>query len=87
MKKLVKFFMLFSLVLVLTNCSNDDDNKNNIVYFFNEPAVVESSGDKPVIHASQYRFIVPSVGKDSLKKGDLLWTSFMVDKNKGKAPE
>lgn len=84
MKKLVKIFMLFSLVFVFTNCSNDD-NKNNIVYYFDEPAVVESSSDLTIIQSAHDRFIVPSLGKDSLEKGDLLWTAFIVDMNKGKS--
>ncbi|MDR2086557.1 MAG: hypothetical protein LBP72_05220 [Dysgonamonadaceae bacterium] len=79
MKKLVQIFMLFSLALLVANCL-DDNKKNNIVYFFDEPAVIESLNDGwSVIRSSHDRFEVPNLKDSLLKTGDLLWTSFIVN--------
>jgi hypothetical protein len=85
MKKLMKIFMLSAGVLMLSNCI-EDDNKSNLVYFFDEPAVIESLNEglgriySPHVYAE-----APFPDDSSLKVGDLLWTSFIVNLDE-KAP-
>ncbi|MDR0546826.1 MAG: hypothetical protein LBG77_04480 [Dysgonamonadaceae bacterium] len=81
MKKLFYFLTLPLLALVFTNCSKENDN-SNIVYFYDEPAVVESTGENAVIRSSHDRFIVPALNNTPLEASDLLFTAFVVDTDK-----
>jgi hypothetical protein len=80
MKKVFKFFALSILALAFSGCLKDDNN--NIIYFYDEPAVVESLGENPIIRSSHDRFVVnlPS----ELEVGELLFTSFTVNRDKKK---
>ncbi|MDR3219607.1 MAG: hypothetical protein LBU22_11660 [Dysgonamonadaceae bacterium] len=75
-------FLFICLVMGLTSCLNEDD-ANNIVYFYDEPAIFVPDGEKPFINTAYEIFYVPDlVGNTTLKEGDLLWTSFIVDTSK-----
>jgi hypothetical protein len=81
MKKRVKIFMVFSGVLLLTNCMPESEySKNNMVYFLDEPAQVESL-DTELIRSAHGIFKVFSLKNTPLETGNLLWTSFTVDMN------
>jgi hypothetical protein len=82
MKKLIKLGVLFLSVFVFTNCLDDNDNKP-IYYFYDEPAVIDSLGDNSIVRTPHGKFLVSTIGGDSLKIGDLLWTAFRVDPNDG----
>jgi len=81
MKKFFKIFgVLFILLFQFTSCFNYDNNKVSVYYFYDEPAVVDLTGDYPLIRNQFDVFYAPGVANDSiLKAGDLLWTSFIVD--------
>ena len=80
MKTFIKFFgVLFILLFQFTSCLNDDDRKP-IYFFYDEPVVVDQMGDYPTIRNQSNLFYVPELaGDETLKAGDLLWTSFIVD--------
>ena len=80
MKKVLQIFgVLFILLFQLTSCL-DDDNRKPIVYFYDEPVVVSATGGHPLVRSESYLFYVPGLADNtSLKEGDLLWTSFIVD--------
>ena len=81
MKKFLRFFGVFFVLLTLfTNCLKDDDNRKSVYYFHDEPVVVVQTGDYPTVRNESYLFYVPELAGDTaLKAGDLLWTSFIVD--------
>jgi hypothetical protein len=76
MKNLVKCLTLFAFIFGFVNC--DDHNNDNHVYFYDEPAIVESLDNDTVIKAAHGKFLVNSLDS-SLKVGNLLWTVFEVD--------
>jgi hypothetical protein len=60
-----------------------DEEKDNRVYFFDEPAVIESMNEGwCIIRSAHDRFEVPGLNNPSLKENDLLWTSFIVNPDK-----
>ena len=86
MKKSFKIFgVLFILLFQFTSCLKDDGNKKPIYYFYDEPVVVDVTGNYPVIRNESDVFYVPELANNTaLKAGDLLWTSFIVDLNNEK---
>jgi hypothetical protein len=78
MKNLVKILALCTFMFVLIYC--DDHNNDNRVYFYDEPAIVESLDNDTLIKAAHGEFLVNSLDK-SLRVGNLLWTVFEVDLN------
>jgi hypothetical protein len=77
MKSLSKFFVLFTFVYGFVGCHDDNDNDRRI-YFYDEPAIVESLDTDTVIKSAHGRVLVNSLD-NSLKVGDLLWTAFEVN--------
>ncbi|MDR3340984.1 MAG: hypothetical protein LBT25_13035 [Candidatus Symbiothrix sp.] len=76
------YFLFICLVMGFTSCLNEED-ANNIVYFYDEPAMFVPDGEKPFIYTAYETFYVPDlVDNTTLKEGDLLWTSFIVDTSK-----
>jgi hypothetical protein len=80
MKSFIKFFILFFVVFDFTGCMNDD-NKDPYYYFYDEPAIVESLGDSVIVRTAYGKFCVPSLKNEVLKTNDILWSSFIVEKN------
>ena len=80
MKTFLKIYgVLFILLFQFTGCM-DDDNRKPVYYFYDEPVVVDQTGDQPFIRNQSHLFYVPGLADNTtLKKGDLLWTSFIVD--------
>jgi hypothetical protein len=79
MKESVKALMLFALAVTLTTCLSDD-KRENTVYFFDEPAVIQSLDESGAIIRSPHSYFdVPDLKDSLLKNGDLLWTSFRVN--------
>ena len=82
MKKGLKISgVLLILLFQFTSCLNvEDGNNRSVYYFYDEPVVVEQMGDYPSIRNQSDAFYVPGLsGNTTLKAGDLLWTSFIVD--------
>ena len=79
-KNLLKISGVLSLLLLLfTSCLNND-NKGTVYYFYDEPVVVTKTGDAPYVRNQFDLFYVPGLSDNTtLKEGDLLWTSFIVD--------
>jgi hypothetical protein len=80
-KSFLKIFgILFILLFQFTGCVDNDYNKRAIYYFYDEPVVVDQTGKYPFIRNEYYSFYVPGLADNStLKEGDLLWSSFIVD--------
>jgi len=80
MKKFFLFLgVLFILLIQFSSCIKDDDKKP-VYYFYDEPVVVNEVGENPIIRNQSYLFKVPELAENkTLKKNDLLWTSFTVD--------
>ena len=81
MKSLLKIFgVAFALLFQLTSCVNLDNDSKPIYYYYDEPVVVNQTGDNPMIRNESYLFYVPELKENTaLKAGDLLWTSFTVE--------
>ena len=74
-----RFFVIpFVLLLGLFVSCSDSDNEP-IYYFYDEPAVVESSNNQTLIRTAHGKFFVTDGESGKLNKGDLLMTSFTVD--------
>jgi len=72
--------VLFVLLFQLTGCFNYDDDRRPLYYFYDEPVVVSQIGTYPFVRNESYSFYVPGLaGKTTLKEGNILWTSFVVD--------
>ncbi|MCL1932606.1 MAG: hypothetical protein FWF53_02165 [Candidatus Azobacteroides sp.] len=89
MKKILKIFgILFILLFPMTSCLDDDYSGKPLYYFYDEPVVVNSMGEHPIIRNESALFYVPELaGNTSLKEGDLLWTSFIVNSDDGEQPD
>ena len=87
-KKLLKIFgILFILLFQFTSCLDIEDRKQ-VYYFYDEPAVVNRMGGYPIVRNESYLFYVPGlVDNTTLKEGDLLWTSFVVDLDDQEQPD
>ena len=71
----VLFVVLFQFISCLSN-----DERNPVYFFYDEPVVVSQMGVYPFICNDSYSFYVPELSEDTtLKVGDLLWSSFIVD--------
>ena len=81
MRSFFKIFgVLFILLFQFTSCLKDNDNTKPVYYFYDEPVVVDQIGAYPFIRNESYSFYVPELANNStLKTGDLLWSSFIVD--------
>ena len=81
MRNLVKIFgVLFILLFQLTSCLNDDKKGDPVYYFYDEPVVVNQMGEAPIVRNEFYQFYVPEIiGDSTLKEGNLLWSSFVVN--------
>jgi hypothetical protein len=80
MKNFIKFFVLFLIVFDFTSCL-DDDNKDPNYFFYDEPVIVESAGDTAIVRSAYGKFCVPSLKTEDLQVNDILWSSFVVEKN------
>jgi len=80
MKTFFKFSgVLFILLFQFMSCA-DLNNGRPILFYYDEPVAVYQVGDNPLIRNESYIFNVPELKDNtSLKPGDLLWTSFIVD--------
>ncbi|MDR0834511.1 MAG: hypothetical protein LBN93_10090 [Candidatus Symbiothrix sp.] len=79
MKNLVKASVLLCAILGFAACNND--NGEPVYSIYDEPAVVESVGELPVIRTPYGKYSVPSLASVSLEQGSLLWVAFTVDMN------
>ena len=81
MMRFLKIFgVLFILLLQFTSCLKDDNAGKSVYFFYDEPVVVDRAGEHPIIRNESYMFYAPDLAKDTtLKAGDLLWSSFIVD--------
>ena len=78
-----KFFkisgVLLILLLQLASCLDNGDRKP-LIYYYDEPVAVSATGEYTRVRNETYSFYVPGLADNtSLKEGDLLWTSFVVD--------
>jgi hypothetical protein len=82
MKSLLKISLVVGLFLLCFASCLNDDNYHEIVYFYDEPAQADLTGDKPMVNTAYGRFYVPDLaGDDIVQTGHFLWTSFIVDYN------
>ena len=73
------YAVLFTVIFQFTSCLNNDERKP-VYFFYDEPVVVNQTGVYPFIRNDSYSFYVPELAEDTtLKVGDLLWSSFIVD--------
>jgi hypothetical protein len=79
MRNFIKFFVLFLIVFDFTSCLDDDNNDPNY-FFYDEPVVVESTGDNAIVRSAYGKFCVPSLKSENLQINDILWSSFVVEK-------
>ncbi|MDR0506652.1 MAG: hypothetical protein LBH32_07535 [Dysgonamonadaceae bacterium] len=79
MKKVSLFFVLCFFVLGFTGCGDNKKDDKSIFYFYNEPAIIENLGSSPVVKTPHGKFFVSFLKGDSLKAGNVLWTSFSAD--------
>lgn len=82
MKKLLFVPILLVIVLFGFSACNDDD-KSSVYYVWDEPAVVDSLENMPVIKTAYGTYYAPGL-KDDVEKGSHLWVSFILDQNKPK---
>ena len=81
------FGVLFILLFQFTSCLDNDDRKP-VYYFYDEPAVVNPMEEYPFIRNQSDLFYVPGLADNTtLKEGDLLWTSFIVDLDDEERPD
>jgi len=81
------FGVLFILLFQFTSCLDNDDRKL-VYYFYDEPVVVNQMGEYPFVRNQSVLFYVPGlVNNMSLKEGDLLWASFIVDSDNQEQPD
>ncbi len=76
----MKNFLLSLLCLsifVLTGCSDDDEP---VYYYQNVPAIVKYQNQQPYLETPGNLFAASGLS-DTLKSGDCLWSSFVVDMN------
>lgn len=89
MKSFSKIFgVLFILLFQFTSCLNYNDDRSPVYYFYDKPVVVDQMGNNPIIRNQSNLFYVPGLADNTtLKKGDLLWTSFIVDLDDQEQPD
>jgi hypothetical protein len=89
MKNFIWFFVLFIIIFDFTSCL-DNSNSDPYYSFYDEPAIVELSGDSSVVRTAYGKFCVLSLKNDNLQTDDILWSSFIVEKkdaNKVQMPD
>lgn len=80
--------VLFILLFQLTSCLDDGYYGKPVYYFYDEPAVVNSTEGYPFVRNESDLFYVPElVDNTALREGDLLWTSFIVDLDDREQPD
>ena len=74
--------VLIILLFQFTSCLKNEDNGKPFYYFYDEPVVVVQTEATFIFRNEAYNFWVPGLAGDTtVKVGDLLWTSFIVDEN------
>ncbi|GHT03197.1 hypothetical protein AGMMS49525_07870 [Bacteroidia bacterium] len=77
MKNLFKTSVLVCVMWGFAACNNND---NPVYSIYDEPAVVESMGELPVIRTAFGKYSVAALANTSVEEGRLLWVAFTVDK-------
>ena len=77
MKKYFFIPALFVAVLFFS-CSEDSPR---IYYVWDEPAIVDSLNNIPIIKTAYGKYAAPTLSSD-VKKGSYLWVSFIIDEDK-----
>jgi hypothetical protein len=87
MKSLLKSVSVLLLsVFCLTSCLDDNDS-NTVYFYYDEPVVYEPVAESPFIRTAYDVFHAPDLADgSSLQKGDLLWSTFVVDLNNAPTP-
>ena len=75
MKKFIVSTVLCTSLFGFIGCMKDNDS---VLYLYDEPAIAEYAGNKPMIRTAFGRYYVPNLS-DTIHSGDCLWINCTID--------